>query len=81
MSVQSVAEKKPAETPAQQQKNYNNRRRTLFFEDSFAYKDDSTSSARDRVTKDAPIIADLRTNVIVSIFLVPSLSLLSKWSY
>lgn len=41
------------------------RRRAQYYEEQFAYKDDSTSSARDRVTKDAPIVAELRTNVIV----------------
>ena len=46
---------------------YGQRRRTQYFEEQFAYKDDSTSSARDRVIKDAPIIADLRTNVIVCV--------------
>ncbi|KAF2011017.1 hypothetical protein BU24DRAFT_51157 [Aaosphaeria arxii CBS 175.79] len=45
--------------------NSNSRQRAQFFEDRFAYKDDSTSSSRDRVTKDAPVIADLRTNVII----------------
>ncbi|PVH99683.1 Tautomerase/MIF [Periconia macrospinosa] len=41
------------------------RRRTQYYEEQFAYKDDSISSARDRVTKDAPIVAELRTNVII----------------
>ncbi|KAF1980077.1 Tautomerase/MIF [Bimuria novae-zelandiae CBS 107.79] len=41
------------------------RRRAQYYEEQFAYKDDSTSSARDRVTRDAPIIAELRTNVII----------------
>lgn len=41
------------------------RRRTQFYEEQFAYKDGSTSLARDRVIRDAPIIAELRTNVIV----------------
>ena len=41
------------------------RRRAQFYEEQFAYKDGSTSLARDRVIRDAPIIAELRTNVIV----------------
>ncbi|KAH7406936.1 Tautomerase/MIF superfamily [Phaeosphaeria sp. MPI-PUGE-AT-0046c] len=41
------------------------RSRAQFYEDSFAYKEGHGSSARDRVTKDAPIIAELRTNVII----------------
>ncbi|KAF2849242.1 Tautomerase/MIF [Plenodomus tracheiphilus IPT5] len=41
------------------------RSRAQFYEDSFSYKDAIASSARDRVTKDAPIVAELRTNVII----------------
>jgi hypothetical protein len=41
------------------------RRRAQFYEEQFAYKDGSTTLARDRVIRDAPIIAELRTNVIV----------------
>jgi hypothetical protein len=42
------------------------RSRAQFYEDQFSYKDTIASSARERVTKDAPIVAELRTNVIVS---------------
>jgi hypothetical protein len=41
------------------------RRRAQFYEEQFAYKDGSTTLARDRVIRDAPIVAELRTNVIV----------------
>lgn len=41
------------------------RSRQQFYEDQFSYKDGVASSARERVTKDAPIVAELRTNVIV----------------
>ncbi|KAI4944350.1 hypothetical protein J4E86_009408 [Alternaria arbusti] len=41
------------------------RSRAQFYEDQFSYKDGMASSARDRVTKDAPIVAELRTNVII----------------
>ncbi|KAH7401178.1 Tautomerase/MIF superfamily [Pyrenochaeta sp. MPI-SDFR-AT-0127] len=41
------------------------RSRQQFYDDSFAYKDGTASSARERVTKDAPIIVELRTNVII----------------
>ncbi|KAF2437880.1 Tautomerase/MIF [Karstenula rhodostoma CBS 690.94] len=41
------------------------RRRAQFYEEQFAYKDGSTSLARDRVIRDAPILAELRTNVII----------------
>ncbi|KAF2466372.1 uncharacterized protein BDR25DRAFT_237355 [Lindgomyces ingoldianus] len=58
-------EKKALDAPGQRQQNYSSRRRTQYYEEQFAYKDDSMSSARERVTKDAPIIAELRTNVII----------------
>ncbi|KAL5116073.1 hypothetical protein ACEQ8H_005969 [Pleosporales sp. CAS-2024a] len=41
------------------------RSRAQFYEDSFAYKEGHGHSARERVTKDAPIVAELRTNVII----------------
>ncbi|KAL6706052.1 hypothetical protein ACN47E_006154 [Coniothyrium glycines] len=41
------------------------RSRQQFYEDSFSYKDGLASSARERVTKDAPIVAEVRTNVII----------------
>jgi hypothetical protein len=47
------------------QQLHNSSRRRQYYEDHFAYKDDSTSAARDRVTNDAPVIAELQTNVIV----------------
>jgi hypothetical protein len=48
------------------------RSRAQFYEDQFSYKDGIVSSARDRVTKDAPIVAELRTNVIVRLsYLAP----------
>ena len=44
--------------------NYGSRRRTQYYEEQFAYRD-VTGSARERITKDSPVIAELRTNVIV----------------
>ena len=41
------------------------RQRARYFEEQFAYRDDAVSSARDRVTKDAPVVAELHTNVVV----------------
>jgi hypothetical protein len=58
-------ETKAVDAAGLRQQNYSTRRRTQYYEDQFAYKDDSTSSARDRVTKDAPVVAELKTNVIV----------------
>jgi hypothetical protein len=45
------------------------RSRAQYYEDSFAYKDGHGQSARERVLKDAPIVAELRTNVIVRLAL------------
>jgi hypothetical protein len=41
------------------------RQRAQYYEEQFSYKEGTTSNARDRVTKDAPIVAELRTNVII----------------
>ncbi|EUC49493.1 hypothetical protein COCMIDRAFT_84541 [Bipolaris oryzae ATCC 44560] len=41
------------------------RARAQFYESQFVDRGSNTSSARDRVTKDAPIVAELRTNVII----------------
>lgn len=41
------------------------RSRAQFYEDQFSYKEGIASSARERVIKDAPIVAELRTNVII----------------
>ncbi|OCL06041.1 hypothetical protein AOQ84DRAFT_355678 [Glonium stellatum] len=57
-------EKKDTDVVGQLARNYGSRRRTQYYEEQFAYKD-ATGSARERVTKDSPIIAELRTNVIV----------------
>lgn len=43
------------------------RSRAQYYEDSFSVKGGPASSARERVIKDAPIVAELRTNVIVRI--------------
>jgi hypothetical protein len=56
------------------------RSRAQYYEDSFAYKDGHGQSARERVTKDAPIVAELRTNVIVRLLnmVLQSLHVLTK---
>ncbi|KAH6644734.1 Tautomerase/MIF superfamily [Boeremia exigua] len=41
------------------------RQRAQYYEEQFSYKEGTSSNARDRVTKDAPIVAELRTNVII----------------
>jgi hypothetical protein len=57
-------EKKDSDAVGQRAQNYGSRRRTQYYEEQFAYKD-ATGSARERITKDSPVIAELRTNVIV----------------
>lgn len=42
------------------------KRRTQYYEDSFAYKDGHGQSAKERIQKDSPVVAELKTNVIVS---------------
>lgn len=52
--------------------NFNiSQQRSQYFEDAFAYKD-TGRSARERIQRDTPIIAELRTNVIVCSTLVGS---------
>jgi len=46
--------------------NGDSKRRTQYFEEQFQYKDNAVGSARERVQREAPVIAELRTNVIVS---------------
>ena len=57
-------EKKDTDAVGQRAQNYGSRRRTQYYEEQFAYKD-AAGSARERITKDSPVIAELRTNVIV----------------
>ncbi|KAJ4291913.1 hypothetical protein N0V90_009810 [Kalmusia sp. IMI 367209] len=64
----SLDDRRPASRGAQPSNTVQpngSRRRAQYYEEQFAYKEDSTSSARDRVTRDSPIIAELRTNVII----------------
>jgi hypothetical protein len=43
-----------------------NKRRTQHYEDSLAYKEGHGQSTKERIQKESPVIAELRTNVIVS---------------
>lgn len=47
--------------------SYNNpsRQRTQFYDEQFQYKDNTNGTVRERVQRDSPIVAELRTNVIV----------------
>lgn len=58
----------PQETPAAGPgplRPMTSRSRAKFYDDHFAEKTTTSSSARERISKDAPIVAELRTNVIV----------------
>lgn len=41
------------------------KRKIEYFEDQFAYKDDWESNAAARVRRESPVIAELRTNIVV----------------
>lgn len=43
------------------------KRRTMSYEEQYQYKDNAYGSARERVHRESPVIAELRTNVIVSV--------------
>jgi len=43
------------------------KRRTTSYDEQYQYKDNAYNTARERVHRESPIIAELRTNVIVSI--------------
>lgn len=45
-----------------------NRRRSRWYDDQFSYKTDHPSIGRETVCKEAPVLAELRTNVIVSAY-------------
>lgn len=68
LDVQDHPRPLPQETPANGPgplRPMTSRSRAQFYDDQFAEKTTTASSARDRVSKDAPIVAELRTNVIV----------------
>lgn len=46
---------------------YNNagKHRTQYYEDQFRYKDNEVGTVKERVQRESPVIAELRTNVIV----------------
>jgi len=46
---------------------YNNasKHRTQYYEDQFRYKDNEVGTIKERVQRESPVIAELKTNVIV----------------
>lgn len=45
-------------------------RRTTSYDEQYQYKDNAHGTARERVHRESPVIAELRTNVIVSVLAV-----------
>jgi hypothetical protein len=48
------------------------RRRTQYYEETPAYKEGQSQSTKERIQRDSPVIAELRTNVIVSCPVFPT---------
>lgn len=46
----------------------NHKYRAQYYEDQLRYKDGEVGTVRDRVQRESPVIAELRTNVIVRHF-------------
>jgi hypothetical protein len=67
VSYGGVATRRTSVAPVQQK--VATRKLSQYYQEKFAYRDDGTAT-RERVTKDAPIFAELRTNVIVSLLLI-----------
>lgn len=59
-------EKKELDATEGLNRAHKSRRRTQYFEGQFNERD-THGPARDRITKDSPIVAELKTNVIVSL--------------
>ncbi|KAI5208892.1 hypothetical protein E4T42_03444 [Aureobasidium subglaciale] len=53
------------------------KKRTNYYEEQFQYKGNGLSSVRERIEKDSPVVAELRTNVIVK----DEFSLVTDMSY
>lgn len=49
--------------------DHGSKHRMQYFEGHFQYKDNSMSAARERVHRESPVIAELKTNVIVGLSL------------
>lgn len=64
-----------AKTPEQRALN---KRKSAFYSDAFAQRE-SNSSARERVGRDSVVMAEVRTNVIVS--QLPAAVIPNKWIY
>ncbi|KAK5170733.1 hypothetical protein LTR04_004342 [Oleoguttula sp. CCFEE 6159] len=54
--------------------HYGTKQRTQYYEDQFGYKESATGTARERVSKDSVVIAELRTNIKDEYSLVTGLS-------
>ena len=53
-------------------------RRLSSYDEQYRYKDNMYGSARERVHRESPVIAELRTNVIVSVVMTVAGQLLAN---
>lgn len=61
-----LASRKAGDRSSLGQYNSASRHRTQYYDEQFRYKDNEVGSVRERVHRESPVIAELRTNVIVS---------------
>ncbi|KAK5685096.1 hypothetical protein LTS10_003171 [Elasticomyces elasticus] len=65
-NIDEVMESRPArDRTSLGQYNDLSKHRTQYYEDQFRYKDGEVGSNRDRVQRESPVIAELKTNVII----------------
>jgi hypothetical protein len=69
-NIDEVLAGKPAADRTSMGQYIDSRRRSQFYEDQFRYKDNEIGTVRDRVQRESPVIAELRTNVIVGHLIV-----------
>jgi len=60
-----LAGRKAGDRTSMGQYNNASKHRTQYYEDQFRYKDNEIGTARERVQRESPVIAELKTNVIV----------------
>lgn len=63
-----MAQRKASDRTSMRSMTYDDRskRRSQYHEEQFEYKDNARGSTRERIMKHSPVIAELKTNVIVS---------------
>lgn len=63
-----LQQRKPGDRTSARSYSYNDaaKRRTQYYEEQFQYKDNAVLQSREKVVRHSPVIAELKTNVIVS---------------